>query len=136
MEYPITVKSITVKDDETLKEKHSLGGTGNCGDMVSVRPCDDEYKDKTFFGILLGTMALSISVEFDEKTGDLEIAKDFYNPAIFIPDLNTVVYGVESFWGLIESEEDLKEITDADIESQPYMKALRQIQEREDAKEK
>ena len=136
MEYPITVKSITIKDDETLKEKRSPGDTGNCGDMVSVRPCDDEYEDKTFFGILLGKMALSISVEFNEKTGDLEIAKDFYNPAIFIPDLNTVVYGVESFWGLIESEEDLKEITDADIESQPYMKALRQIQSYEDDKEK
>ena len=135
MNFPITVKSISVDDDnETLHEKLLFGG--KCGDMVSVRPCGEEYEGKTFFGILLGEMALSVDATFNDETGDLQICSNGHNPAIFVPDLNKVIYGCESWWGRIENEDDLKEITDADIGNVWYVTALQQARDGEKDGEK
>ena len=46
---------------------------------------------------------------------------------IFVPELNEVVWGCGSFWQKIRSKEQLKNITDGDINNVWYVKALKQI---------
>lgn len=93
------------------------------GKFVKVRPCADEFEDKTFLGILIGDAALSSSISIsDEK---IVCSWAFYNPAILIPELGKIVYGVGSWWGLIRSEDDLKSITDLDINNVWYVQAMK-----------
>lgn len=96
------------------------------GSPVKVRPCGEEYKGKTYFGILIGDVALSISESINkDDPNTLHIGRSFYNPAIFIPELKKVVYGCESWWDKIETEEELKEvITDETIKNTWYVKML------------
>ena len=133
MNFPITVNDITFKeDDSAYSEKTTFGG--KCGDVVSVRPCGEEYDNKTFLGILLGEIALTAGCSFDDKTGNLELYSSMHNPAIFVPKLNKVIFGCGSWWDKIKSGEQLKEITDEDISSQWYVKALKQVTEEQDGK--
>jgi hypothetical protein len=55
------------------------------------------------------------------------------NPAIWVPSLNKIVWGSESWWGPITTPEQVREITDSDIESQWYVQALKASIERADA---
>lgn len=126
METPIIVKEIIFEEGETLRTE-SLSGK-RCGDMVAIRPCAEEYENETFLGVLIGDISLSIGATLDEDDV-LTIRRQRYNPAIFIPERNAVVYGCGSWWGKIESEDQLKNISDQDIENIWYVKALRQIQE-------
>lgn len=125
IEYPITVKEILFGESEVLKPKLLFGG--KCGDFVSVRPCDPKYGNKTYLGILIGELSLSPLVSWDKEKGALTISHAMHNPAIFVPDINAVVYGCGSWWGRIKSEADLKKITDADIENVWYVKALKHL---------
>lgn len=50
------------------------------------------------------------------------------NPAIFVFDLNKIIYGCESWWGVIKSEEDLNSISDCDIDNVWYVRALKTLQ--------
>jgi hypothetical protein len=52
---------------------------------------------------------------------------------IFIPEVNEVVWGCGSWWGKIKSEDDLKTITDEDINNVWYVKALNQLEEKNPA---
>ena len=122
----ILVKEITFEEGETLRTESTAGK--RCGDMVAVRPCAAEYENKTFLGVLIGDIALSIGATLDQDDV-LTIRRQRYNPAIFIPEKNAVVYGCGSWWGKIESEDQLKNISDKDIESIWYVKALRQIEQ-------
>jgi hypothetical protein len=102
------------------------GITAKCGDAVKVRSCKKEHGDKTYFGIYIGDVALSISHSIEK--GVVTASHSFYNPAIFIPELNEIVYGVESYWSKIESEEELaKAITDDTIQNVWYVKALKKL---------
>ena len=93
---------------------------------VKIRPCSDGA-EKTYLGIYIGDFALSLSVRLDEETAILNLAVAMYNPAIFVPDLGRVVFGMESWWGEIESPEQLQQIADADIENVWYVRALRDL---------
>ena len=97
------------------------------GDFVKVRPCADDCGGKTFLGVLIGDVAMSVSAGFDKETGKLTIGRCFYNPAILVPSLQRVVYGMESWWGRIESPDDLREIADHDIDSVWYLQALKHL---------
>ena len=98
-----------------------------CGTPVKVRSCKEGHGDKTYFGILLGDIALSISHSIDDD-GNVTAKHTLYNPAIFIPELNDIVYGMESWWGEITSEEELnKMITDKTISNVWYVKMLTSI---------
>jgi hypothetical protein len=123
IKYPITVNKITYDHEETVRDSFMC----KTGSLVRVRPCDKEYEGKTFLGIFLGEVALSQIVSYREATQELVVSKMLHNPMIFIPDLNRIVYGCGSWWGRIRSENDLKAITDLDIQNQWYVKALRQI---------
>lgn len=117
-----------LKKIKPINEK-PLCATQLTGKFVKVRPCNKKYSNKTYLGIMIGELALtqSICIEDDALTPKLFR----YNPAILIPELNEIVYGVESWWGVVESESDLKEISDIDINNIWYVKALSQLQNHE-----
>lgn len=130
IEFPIVVNSIEFDKDLTIRPPLF---SGTPGDFVAIRPCADEYEDKTFLGILLGDVALSARVRFDAEKGELRVDKSFYNPGIFVPDLGKVIYGCESWWGRINTPEGLEKITDADINDVWYVQALKKITETDGA---
>lgn len=95
------------------------------GDFVKVRPC---VEDKTFLGVYLGDAAIGLSLSFkDDDT--LVVDRGTRNPAIYVPDLKRIVYGMESWWGRIASPDDLKEISDEDISNVWYVQALKAFTE-------
>lgn len=102
------------------------------GQLVKVRPCGKKYKNKTFLGLYLGDMALGVNCLHKDENKTLELSPSGHNPAIFMFGPNELTYGISSWWGVINSEDDLEDISDLDIESVWYVKALRQIQETED----
>jgi len=63
------------------------------------------------------------------------IGQEMGNPAMWVPDLNRVVMGWESWWGEIKSEEDLRQISDADIENVWYVKAIKALTEKKESGE-
>jgi len=121
------LKLAKLKEIEFPKEKALrpvlLGG--KVGDLVRIKPCGEEYGDKTYTGFLLGDLALSSTVSI---TDDKIVCNwSNYNPAIFVPELGKVIMGCESWWGVIKSEEDLRQITQDDIENVWYVKFLKTV---------
>lgn len=97
--------------------------TKGCGKLVKIRSCKKEHGDKTYLGIYLGDMALSIHHSIKDDV--LTASHSFYNPAIFVPELNEIIYGCESWWGEIKSPEEVNElITDDVIKNVWYVKLL------------
>lgn len=131
LEFPITVNALTFAKSEMLTPP--LYGA-KVGSMVSIRPCAAEYGDKTYLGVMLGDLALGQSVTFNKETGTLHVEPSFRNPAIFVPDLNKIILGCESWWGVIKDGSQLKNITNQDIENVWYVKALKDLAAAEDAK--
>jgi hypothetical protein len=101
------------------------------GYLVKVRPCDKELEGKTFLGIYLGEVALSIRATYKADARTLGIEPTMHNPAMWVPALGRVIYGCGSWWGRIKTEADLQEITEADIDSVWYVQALRSIKGKE-----
>lgn len=120
IEYPIEVSKINYGKRQTGWRD------GDIGKFVSIRPCGEEYQGKTFLGIYLGDLPVGHHVTHNPETKELSIRFDC-NPAIFVFDLKKIVYGLESWWGIIKSEADLKQITDRDIDNVWYMKAMKQL---------
>ncbi len=67
------------------------------------------------------------------QEGRLVFERESPNPAIFVFDLKKVIYGYESWWGEIKSEEDFRKITDLDINNLWYVKALKELLKKEEA---
>jgi hypothetical protein len=125
MQYPIKVSKIVAAPDcPVLVQKRFRCSTGQ---MISVRPCSGEGEGKTFLGIYLGDIATTTGCQFHKSEGILELSPSGHNPAMLIPDLDRIVFGFESWWTPITSEEQLREITDEDISNTWYVKALQQI---------
>lgn len=118
IEYPIEVSGIN-KDTEMRTV-----GADRIGSFVRVRPCGD---DKTYLGIYLGDLPLDITVSHNYESKVLNIGY-MTNPAIFVFDLNRIVYGAESWWGTVENEDDLREISDSTIENIWYVRALKMME--------
>lgn len=96
-----------------------------CGIPVKIRSCKEGHGDKTYFGIYIGDVALGISHSI--KDGVVTASHASHNPAIFVPELGEIIYGCESWWGPIESEDEMdKLITDETISNVWYVKALRE----------
>lgn len=96
-----------------------------CGQPVKIRSCKEGHGDKTYFGILLGDAALGIAHSVKDEV--VTASYSHYNPAIFVPELGEIIYGCESWWGRIESEEEMnKLITDKTISDVWYVKLLRE----------
>ncbi len=124
MEFPVTVQSIEFADIDTPISPKRLFG-GEAGAWVAVRPVGDK---KTYLGVLLGDYHPP-SVSFNKESGALIVGKGIGNPAIWVPDLKRVVMGWGSWWGEIKTPEELRNITDADIENVWYVKAFKELSE-------
>lgn len=127
MKYPITVNKIVFSDGGVIAQP----SPSTVGKFVRVVPCSPAYEGKTFLGLYIGDIALGIGCSHKEENV-LEVYLGTYNPAIFVFDLNKLIFGAESWWGEIETEDDLKQITNQDIENVWYVKALKQIQAKKD----
>jgi hypothetical protein len=120
IEYPITVTEIDVKEFDGKLLYHE-----NVGKLAKVRPCGEEYGGKTYLGIFLGDIPHSPHISHNPETGMLQI-RAYCNPAIFVPNLNKIVWGMESWWSVVENENDLdKEITDELIQNQWYVRVAK-----------
>jgi len=109
--YPVTVSGIDVKDSEPW----DLGL-----EPVRVRKATGR---KTYFGIYLGMLPYMPNLSYNEETQRMTLSL-ITNPCIYVPELNEIVYGAESWWGRIEPGEDISDITDETIRGQWYMKLL------------
>lgn len=123
IEYPITVTGITHRSERAVEN-----GRRNTGCFVAIRPCDKDLAGKTFLGVYLGDIATDARAAFNPKTGVLEVGLSMHNPAIWVPDLKKIVFGMESWWGVLRKPDDLKQITDADIQNVWYVKALQALE--------
>lgn len=121
--YPITVSGMSLTGEAW--SPRSL--TASAGAYVKVRPCSPEYGGKTYLGVLVGDIAMSYSVRLDRESEILHVSPGRKNPAIFIPETASVVMGAGSWWGKIESPEQLRDITDDRIASVWYVQALKQL---------
>lgn len=128
------VKAAKVKECiHNTKEKPFIDAwSADNGDLVQIRPCNKEYGDKTYLGILLGMAALSSYIEIKEDKFESHFSA--YNPAIFVPELKKIIYGCESWWGKIKSVEELTQITNKDIENVWYVKLLKGMLEEKEVK--
>lgn len=120
IEYPIEVSKINTKCEKGSYRDSYIGK------FTKIKPCGEEYKGKTFLGIYIGDLPISINISHNSDTKELNVSFR-NNPAIFVFELNKIVYGCESWWRIIKNEEELKEITDIDIDNIWYVKALKEL---------
>lgn len=120
IEYPIKVSKINYCNATNNYKDNQVGK------FVKIAPCGDEYAGKTFLGIYLGELPIWHNISYNTETKELNVSHR-KNPAIFVPDLNKIIYGIESWWRIIEKEEDLEEITNTDINNVWYVKALKAL---------
>lgn len=125
IEYPITVSKI-----ETTPIKYEDTWHAKIGQLVAVRPCGDEYGKKTYIGFYLGDLPLQSTVHFNEKEGLLKVGT-MTNPAMFVPELNKIIWGCGSWWHTIDNEEQLKEISDEDINNVWYVQLAKAMSVKE-----
>lgn len=121
IEYPITVSSI-----ENTKIKQTA--SSKIGKLCKIRPCAEEYNDKSYVGIYIGELPISIYTTYDEKSGVLSNGT-MDNPAIFVPELKKIIYGCESYWSIIDDISEFKSITDEDIDGIWYVQLLKAMKE-------
>ena len=126
IEYPIQVNSIKCDKMKQLM-------MGRAGSLVKIRPCNKEYGGKTYLGLYLGNQPWSQTVSYNEESGELTVGMAT-NPAIYVFDLQRIIFGAESWWSIIESQEELRDITDGDINNLWYVKALKAMYKEEPEK--
>jgi len=117
IEYPIEVSKINQDTNMSGFRDDEIGR------FIRVRPCANEYQNKTYLGLYLGELPVGLQISHNSETKELNVRFNI-NPAIFVFDLKKIIYGCESWWGFIESEDELRTITDIDIENVWYVKAL------------
>jgi hypothetical protein len=120
-----TIEISTVERGPCLKTRQNpMFGT-----LVAVRLAKS---DKTFLGIYLGDLTIDVHAMYHKVKKTLTL-QPVTNPAIFVPEIDRLVWGCESWWKPLKSAEDLKEITDADIESVWYVRALKELASKDKA---
>jgi len=132
IKYPVEISGIDFNVKIGVSPKSFWGDLDGHqpGEFVAIRSCKKEHGDKTRLGMLIGYVPIYASVELDKETKRLKFNVSGDNPAVYVFDLKEVVLGCESWWGAIESEKHLREITDGDIQNLWYVKALKQLSER------
>lgn len=125
IEYPLTIQGI-----QNNFTKDGMRSMYDCGTLVKINPCGEEYVNKTYLGILLGDLPIGAFISFHQDDQKLHISPHS-NPAIFVPELKKIIYGCESWWGEIESLEDFKEITSEEINNVWYVQLLKAMTEKE-----
>jgi len=124
IKYPIEVSKVNVLG--SMGFSNGITSSMDHGTLVAVRPVNSE---KTYLGVYLGNIPLGLSHAYDPKKKEMNLYIKT-NPAICIPDLGCrVVMGASSWWRELKNEDELKQITDADIQNVWYVKALTQIKD-------
>ena len=121
IEFPINVNSVSL-DNERISSSYK---NMDCGKYVAVRICEND-NDKTYLGIYLGDFVIGNNYSYNRAKEELSIIA-MTNPTIFIPELNKIVFGMESWWYELEKPEDLQEITNEDIDNVWYVQALKML---------
>lgn len=120
IKFPLEISEVTVN---LLKTDLFSAFNPKVGSFVAVRPIDDE---KTYLGVFIGSFITGDCYNaYNKNTKQFKLMSGNPNPVIFIPDLNKVVWGYESWWAEIVNENELREITNGDIENLWYIKALK-----------
>lgn len=120
MEFPLLVNTIDYKCNH-FTSLHPVGVP------VIVRPVNNNPDEKSYFGILLGDVPTDGAAFYNKSTHILSFHMNS-NPGIFVPELCKIVYGYESWWRRIETEDDLKNaITDEAIQNVFYMRMLKDM---------
>jgi hypothetical protein len=120
--FPVTVQNL----NRTVQRVTSDAGIGT---LVRVRPATDDPNERTHLGIYLGDMIFDVTVAYSAKSSEMFVS-DQRNPAIFVPKLRKIVWGIESWWSAIKTPEEVeKQITDDDIANIPYVKVLKELLE-------
>lgn len=96
------------------------------GSLVKIRPCGEEYENKTYLGVFLGDLPTSPYITLNPETEVLSV-DCATNPAIYVFELKKIIFGYESWWSVIENEDELKNITDEDINNVWYVKLMRLV---------
>lgn len=129
LKFPLTIDGVELPQGGGYKPGKT--GEESTGQYVSIRPCGEEYGNKTYLGIYLGEIAIEFSVARMKDTNKLRFVPH-YNPAIWVPDLNKIIFGCESWWGTIESPDQLHKITNEDINNVWYVQALKTLTAKEE----
>ena len=128
IQYPIEVSKINFPKKLFIEE--DIWGNVKTGALVAVAPCGDKYNEKTYLGFFIGSLPFNCCCSHDRISKELS----FYvgtNPAMFVPELGELIWGIGSYWHKINSKEELKQITDDDINNTWYIKALKLFEEKE-----
>ncbi len=131
IEFPIEVNEI--KNTNKMPFDCYCMDKSSIGKLVRIRPCAEEYGDKTYLGLFLGDVHLGHHITYKREEKILNVYSGMGNPAIFVFGINKVIYGCGSWWGAIESEEELdRMITDESIENLWYVKMLKELVKEKD----
>jgi len=125
IQFPIIVDKITRSE----RSVYSQGWRGHVGKFVAIRPVQKDFKQKTYLGLYLGDISHGAEILYDPTQNELKVGNSWGNPAIYVFDLKRIIFGYESWWGVIKDEDDMRKITDADINDIWYVKAIKQLAE-------
>lgn len=122
---PLLVKKIIGGPPMYMESGPSRYGTP-C--WVAIRPCAEDCKGQTYLGLYIGDLATGVTFRANSEMGVMSVCPAWHNPAIWVFDLNRLVFGMESWWGRIKTPEDMKQITNQDIENTWYVQALKDLE--------
>ena len=123
LQFPIQVDHIEVARQIPSEQlKHAQ--------LVCVRLAGDYQTHLGFLLDYFGNLGPEVTVSYTKEDKALKVFT-YGTPIMFVPALGRVVYGSECWWTRITSEEELREITDEDIDNCWYVKAFREFVEGE-----
>lgn len=122
IEYPVTINGIHHEEVDVVMPDLFNSNTK----WVAVRPVGKKYVNNTYLGVFIGEIATSVSCRLN-RDGILSIGHAGHNPAIYVPDLHEIIFGMASWWKELKSPEDLKKITNSDIENTWYVRAMKEL---------
>ena len=126
MEFPLEINGI-----HSDKITYDNGIYAKIGQLVSVRPCGDEYGGKTYVGFYLGELPVTITHYLNHETKML-MSGVISNPAMYVPEIGKVIFGMSSWWHTINSEYEFSNITDGDIANTWYVKLAKLLSTNKD----
>lgn len=120
IEYPIVVDGIVFDKTESIRKD----GLCEVGSLVAIRPCKEEYGNKTYLGMYIGEVARRKFAKYNSETKELTFGVGMYIPAIYVFELKKIIYGSESWWREVSDISEIKEITDGEIDDLVYVRLL------------
>lgn len=104
-----------------------LFGAEKVGKYVAVRRAGENQPTK--LGLYIGDIPMGIMATRSGEDAEILTLSEggMGNPAIYVFDEQQLVYGMESWWTVIDTPEKLKQITDADINNVWYVQALKAL---------